>query len=70
MSMAQYGSLLILSNEEREELMRWAQSRTLPSGDVFRARLILSLADGLSYPRDRRKAEYEFSHDRPVAGSL
>jgi transposase len=49
MSMAQYGSLLILSNDEREELIRWAQSRTLPAGDVFRARLILSLADGLSY---------------------
>jgi transposase len=30
-------------------LCRWAQSRTLPAGDVFRARLILALADGLSY---------------------
>ena len=49
MSMAQYGSLLILSNHEREELTRWAQSRTLPAGDVFRARLILALADGRSY---------------------
>ncbi len=48
MSMAQYGSLLILSNDEREELARWAQSRSLPAGDVFRARLILALADGLS----------------------
>ena len=49
MSMAQYGSLLILSHGERKELTRWAQSRTLPAGDVFRARLILALADGLSY---------------------
>jgi len=49
MSMAQYGSLLILSHGERDELTRWAQSRTLPAGDVFRARLILALADGLSY---------------------
>ncbi len=48
MSMAQYGNLLILSNDEREELVRWAQSRTLPAGDVFRARLILALADGVS----------------------
>jgi transposase len=47
--MAQYGSLLILSIDERTELTRWAQSRTLPAGDVFRARLILALADGLSY---------------------
>jgi transposase len=49
MSMAQYGSLLILSNDEREELIRWSQSRTLPAGDVFRARLILALSDGISY---------------------
>lgn len=49
MSMAQYGSLLILSKDERDELTRWAQSRTLPAGDVLRARLILALADGLSY---------------------
>jgi transposase len=47
--MAQYGSLLILSDDEQEELMHWAQSRTLPSGDVFRAQLILALADGRSY---------------------
>jgi transposase len=38
-----------LSSEQREELERWAQSRALPAGDVFRARLILALADGLSY---------------------
>jgi transposase len=41
--------LLILTPEQREELSRWSQSRTLPAGDVFRARLILALADGLSY---------------------
>ena len=41
--------LLQLSSEQREELERWAQSRALPAGDVFRARLILALADGLSY---------------------
>jgi transposase len=29
--------------------MRWAQSRSLPAGDVFRARLILALANGMSY---------------------
>ena len=47
--MARYRELLILTPEQREELSRWAQSRTLPAGDVFRARLILALADGLSY---------------------
>jgi transposase len=49
MSMAQYGDLLILSTLERDELTKWAQSRSLPAGDVFRARLILALADGFSY---------------------
>src|SRR5215831_10792749 len=49
MSMAPYGSLLILSHGERSELRRWAASRTLPAGDVFRARLILALADGQTY---------------------
>ena len=49
MSMAQYGDLLILSTFERDELMRRARSRGLPAGDVFRARLILALADGCSY---------------------
>lgn len=47
--MADNRYLLQVSEEQREELERWAQSRTLPAGDVFRARLILALADGLSY---------------------
>jgi transposase len=46
---SRYRELLILTPEQREELSRWSQSRTLPAGDVFRARLILALADGLSY---------------------
>ncbi len=40
-----------LSQAHREELTRWAQSRTLPSGEVFRARLMLALADGKSWNR-------------------
>ncbi len=47
--MAHNRELLQITREEREELQRWAQSRTLPAGDVFRARLILALAEGLSY---------------------
>jgi hypothetical protein len=46
--MGQYGSMLLLSNDEREELTVWGQSRTLPAGDVFRAHVILALAGGLS----------------------
>jgi len=38
-----------LTEVERQHLTAWAQSRTLPAGDVFKARLILALADGQSY---------------------
>jgi transposase len=41
--------VLSRTEEQRIELTRWAQSRTLPAGDVFRARLILALAEGRSY---------------------
>jgi transposase len=41
--------LLHLNESQREELTRWAHSRTVPAGDVFRAQLILSLADGMTY---------------------
>ena len=42
-------NLLELTAEEKQDLERWAQSRTFPAGDVFRARLILALAEGKSY---------------------
>ena len=41
--------MLKLRPGQREDLQRWAQSRTLPAGDVFRARLILALVDGTTY---------------------
>jgi transposase len=47
--------LLQVSAEQRDELESWAQSRSLPAGDVFRARLILALADGLTYREIERK---------------
>jgi transposase len=47
--------LLQVDAEQRDELEGWAQSRTLPAGDVFRARLILALADGMSYREMERK---------------
>jgi len=43
------GIWLRVTAEQHDELERWAQSRTLPAGDVFRARLILAWAEGLSY---------------------
>ena len=51
-----------MTEQEREELTRWAQSRTLPAGDVFRARLVLALADGHSYSR----IEAELNTSRPT----
>ncbi|MBV8831136.1 MAG: helix-turn-helix domain-containing protein [Acidobacteriaceae bacterium] len=41
--------------KQRGELESWTQSRSLPAGDVYRARLILALADGLSYREIERK---------------
>lgn len=54
-------AVIRLSEEEREELTRWSSSRTLPAGDVFKARLILALADGHSY----RRIEDELNTSRP-----
>ena len=47
--MARYRELLRITDVQREELTKWAQSRTLPAGDVFRAKLILLLADGWTW---------------------
>src|SRR5258705_1561973 len=47
--------LLQVSAEQRDELESWAQSRSLPAGDVYRARLILSLADGMRYREIEQK---------------
>ncbi len=41
--------MLAITDEQRSELSKWARSRTLPAGDVLRARLILALAEGESY---------------------
>lgn len=42
-------AVFAITDEQRVELTRWAQSRTLRAGDVFRARLILALAEGQTY---------------------
>lgn len=54
--------MIELTSEEREELTRWSASRTLPAGDVFKARLMLALADGVSYSR----IESELNTSRPT----
>src|SRR5438105_13447142 len=40
---------VVLSEEKRAELSSIAQSRSLPAGYVFRARLILMLSEGASF---------------------
>jgi transposase len=47
--------LLELSDAQRAELEGWAQSRSLPAGDVFRARIVLALADGWTYREIERR---------------
>src|ERR1700740_3323525 len=46
---------VVLSEEQRGELSSVAQSRSLPAGYVFRARLILMLAEGGSFNAIKRK---------------
>ena len=41
--------VVALAEDQRLELSRIAQSRSLPAGYVFRAKLILMLAEGASY---------------------
>src|SRR3984957_18621713 len=55
-------AVISLSTEEREELTRWSKSRTLAAGDVFKAKLILALADGKSYSA----VEAELNTSRPT----
>src|SRR3954465_779294 len=40
---------IVVSEEERQELQQMAQSRSLPAGDVMRARLMLLLTEGVPY---------------------
>jgi transposase len=46
---------VLLSKEQRVELSSIAQSRSLPAGYVFRARLILMLAEGASFNTIKRQ---------------
>jgi transposase len=42
---------LVLSEEETKELQQMTQSRSLPAGDVMRARMVLLLAEGVTYQK-------------------
>jgi transposase len=54
--------LFLITAEQREELQGWAQSRSLPAGYVFRARLILALGDGMTY----RQIEHSLGASAPT----
>ena len=41
--------VLVVTDEQRSELSKRPASRRLPAGEVFRARLIMALADGQTY---------------------
>jgi transposase len=46
---------VVLTDSQQSELSRIAQSRSLPAGYVFRARLILMLAEGASFSAIQQK---------------
>jgi hypothetical protein len=54
-------NLLTLTAEEKRELERWAQSRALPAGDLFRTRLILALPAGKSCRAPGQRTSLESS---------
>jgi hypothetical protein len=46
---------LILNASQQDELVAIAQSRSLPAGYVFRAKLVLTLAEGASFRTIKHK---------------
>src|SRR5246500_1909636 len=50
-------SEMSLSSNQRSELSSIAQSRSLPAGYVFRAKLILMLAEGASFNTIKRRLQ-------------
>ena len=48
---------LLLSEDQQLELSRISQSRSLPAGYVFRARLILMLAEGVSFSTIKQRLQ-------------
>jgi uncharacterized protein YerC len=46
---------LVLTEQEHDELRQMSLARSLPAGDIFRARLILMLAEGRTYADINRR---------------
>jgi hypothetical protein len=53
------GSELLLTPQQHSDLSSIAQSRSLPAGYVFRAKLILMLAQGASFNGDLTDLLYQ-----------
>src|ERR1700674_346879 len=51
------GSEVLLTQQQHSELSSIAQSRSLPAGYVFRAKLILMLAEGSSFNAIKRQLQ-------------
>ena len=64
------GSEVSLTSDQRSELSSIAQSRSLPAGYVFRAKLILMLAEGASFNTIKRQAANQCSHHHPLEAAL
>jgi len=69
-AVAGYRELVSLTEEQRKELTGWAHSRTLPAGDVFRARLILALADGMTYEAIKSSLQTHCANDLALEAAL
>ncbi len=51
------GSEILLTKQQHSDLSSIAQSRALPAGYVFRAKLILMLAEGSSFNAIKRQLQ-------------
>src|ERR1700675_4165956 len=51
------GSEILLTKQQNSDLSNIAQSRSLPAGYVFRAKLILMLAEGSSFNAIKRQLQ-------------
>jgi hypothetical protein len=60
---------LVLTEEEHDELQQMSFSRSLPAGDVFRARLILMLAQGRGYADIQQRLDTMARRRFPAGGS-
>ena len=62
--------LVVLDEEQQLELSRIAQSRSLPAGYVFRARLILMLAEGASFSTIKQRIGNYGADHYPLEAAL